>query len=149
MFKEIGRFFLERQKWIKAGKPYRSEEKIKELFKICSSNECQNYIKKNDKEGSCNICGCRLVARKEYLNKLAWATTECPLEPPKWGLETGFESLVLTDDEVKEAAKEEDKENEEFSSKGATIAAEQSAKEQSGKTAPAKKKGGCGCGKKK
>lgn len=82
MFKEIKQFVLEKIKWIQAGKPYRSLERIEEIFNIC--NGCTEYKPQNEREGSCGICGCRLTRLKENLSKNSWATTRCPLEEPKW-----------------------------------------------------------------
>jgi hypothetical protein len=121
MLDKINTFLQERKKWIKAGKPYRNEEKIKELFNICSSNDCQNYILSSNNEGNCNLCGCRLTPNKEYFNKLAWATTNCPLESPKWGPEQDYINYKTTE-EIQE-------ENE-------IIPPE---------PPPAEKRGGCGC----
>jgi hypothetical protein len=66
-------------RWIKAGRPVRSEEEIKQIFKtFCEP--CEAYDSKNS---SCCHCGCRVNRmRAAPLNKIAMATEECPLE--KW-----------------------------------------------------------------
>lgn len=131
------RYLEEKAKWKKAGKPVRSDERIKELFAICSP--CEYYKLKTDHSGSCGICGCNIKNRITSLNKLAWATTRCPLENPKWIEEEGYQNLEVSEAEIK---KEEQNE----------IVAEKvtdTKKEQNINPAPIKKKsGGCGCGKK-
>lgn len=79
------RFFTERTKWVQAGKPYRSDERMAEVFAICK--ECPFFNKETENGGSCGICGCKLSPTDKFLNKIAWATTECPLESPKWAPE--------------------------------------------------------------
>ena len=130
MFESIGRFMLERAKWKKRGKPLRNEQKIKELFAICSSNECQNYISKTESAGKCNICGCRLHITDLIMNKLAWSTTRCPLEEPKWIEEPGFENIQVSNEEAKEEVSKE----------------EQEQKLEDSAPPPPPKRGGCGCG---
>ncbi len=76
------RFAVEAAKWVKAGRPYRDEEKIKEIYQICS--DCEHYKPQSPGRGECGICGCKLRAESIMLNKIAWATTRCPLEQPKW-----------------------------------------------------------------
>ena len=98
MLNKIKQFFIEKTKWKKAGKPYRSDDKIDQLFIIC--NECDKYQKKDDNEGSCGVCGCRITNKKELFNKIAWATTKCPLEDPRWIEEPEFQSIEITDQEV-------------------------------------------------
>lgn len=89
-----------RKEWVSKGEPMRSPEKIHELHEICKT--CPHYqpsplddyfikqfIIKNDGMG-CEICGCFVNENQEY-NKLAWATTKCPLEPPRWIEEPEFQ----------------------------------------------------------
>lgn len=62
---------------IYSGFPKASKEEIEKRWTICNSCE---YFSKN--ENLCNICGCNLSNKKEFLNKLAWADQECPIH--KW-----------------------------------------------------------------
>ena len=68
-------------RWIKAGRPVRSEEDIRQIFEsICEP--CEGY---DAKSSSCLHCGCRVnLANAAMLNKIAMATEECPLS--KWGV---------------------------------------------------------------
>lgn len=80
------RYASERNKWAQAGKPYRTDARILEIFdNQCAP--CENFNPEGEGKGSCGICGCRLLREGKMLNKLAWATTECPLTPPKWDAE--------------------------------------------------------------
>lgn len=83
-------FLEERKKWKKSGSPTRSDDRIKELFSICSSNKCGQYIKISDNHGQCGICQCHLRTGSINLNKLAYATTKCPYDPPFWTEEPEF-----------------------------------------------------------
>lgn len=104
--KKVKRFYLERKKWIKAGNPKRTADEINNLFdNICS--KCEHFKKKGPHEGKCGICGCRLTRKKEYLNKLAWATTSCPLDNPKWIALPEYSNIELSEQEIKEAANEQ------------------------------------------
>lgn len=90
LLKIAQRFLEERKKWKQAGAPTRSSERIQELFNICSSNECGQYIKITDNHGQCGICQCHLKVGSVNLNKLAYATTRCPHDPPFWVEEDEF-----------------------------------------------------------
>lgn len=94
----VKRFLVETLKWKQAGSPVRSEERIKELFEICSSNQCGQYQKANDRMGKCGLCGCSLKDTNAGLNKLAWATTNCPHDPPLWK----EEEIQVAKEEVQE-----------------------------------------------
>jgi hypothetical protein len=98
MFDKLKRFISERAKWKKAGSVYRTTNEAQQLFEICK--KCEHFKKKGPAEGSCGICGCRLTRSKEYFNKLAWATTRCPLEPPKWVEMKGFENIEVSEEEM-------------------------------------------------
>jgi len=65
-------------RWIKAGRPVRSEEDTKRIFEtFCEP--CEDYV-----EGTCRHCGCRVnLMNAPLLNKIAMATEECPLG--QWG----------------------------------------------------------------
>ena len=85
----IYRYLHEREIWKKAGKPYRSDEEIERIFKVCE--ECEHFNKKSEQLGSCNICGCYLKSQSKSFNKIAWSTTFCPAVPPKWIAEVELE----------------------------------------------------------
>lgn len=98
LYDMAARYLEEKAKWKKAGKPVRTDEKIKELFSICVS--CEHYKKISELSGSCGICGCHLKNTNTSLNKLAWATTKCPLENPKWEEEQDFQSIQISQKEI-------------------------------------------------
>lgn len=78
----------ERKKWIEAGKPMRSEEEIKRIHDLCS--QCPMFRKKEGHISGydkCGICECNLHPTSKTLNKIAWATTECPKDDPEWTAE--------------------------------------------------------------
>lgn len=78
----ISQFALERAIWIKAGKPIRDKDRMKEIYQICKG--CEHF-----NANACQVCGCRLhPVDTTFPNKIAWATTECPLDTPKWLAET-------------------------------------------------------------
>lgn len=64
-----------------SGKQVASLPQIVNRFRICST--CPQY---NDAEGRCAICGCfvNLLHDGQGMNKLEWATENCPHNPPKW-----------------------------------------------------------------
>jgi hypothetical protein len=66
-------------RWIKAGRPVRSEEEIKQIFEThCAP--CEAYDKRSS---ACRHCGCRVnFSTTAPLNKIAMRTEECPLG--KW-----------------------------------------------------------------
>lgn len=122
MMNKIKKFLLEQAKWIKSGQPYRTEEKIQEIFNLCKT--CEHFLKnKKENEGNCGICGCRLTESKQYMSKNSWATTRCPLEEPKWVEEPEYQNIEVSEKEIKVVEQQPEK-----------------------ITAP-KKHGGCGCGK--
>ena len=74
----------ERKKWIAAGKPVRSPERVAELFdNVCSP--CEYFVATGVDKGVCGLCRCSL---KRYVgawfNKLEWGTTRCPAKKPRW-----------------------------------------------------------------
>lgn len=77
------RYKRERDVWVEAGKPLRSPEQIKEIFNICKG--CPFFDESEAGVGNCGICGCFIKEKGNLLNKAAWATTQCPHNPPKWG----------------------------------------------------------------
>jgi len=67
-------------KWVAAGCPTRTPERIDELHQICLS--CELY---NPEAKQCNVCGCYVGGRKGWLNKLLFATERCAAPgAPKW-----------------------------------------------------------------
>ena len=119
MIKKINQFIQEYIKWKKSGHPIRTQERVNELFIICSSNECKNYNKKDEDSGGCNICGCTLNKEMTGLNKLLWSTTKCPYDPPFWTEEEEYKGVVVTEQEI----------------------------QQEQPPRPEPRQGGCGCGK--
>jgi hypothetical protein len=83
--------------WMERGKPMRTQECIDNIFdNICS--KCDKY-----NGYACRICGC-YINKRLYLNKLAWGTTKCPANPPKWIEDNGFaiDRLEQTNDILSE-----------------------------------------------
>ncbi len=71
-------------KWIKAGRPVRTQERVDELLAICRA--CPFLNRTNPNREFCTKCGCRVNgdAANPTTNKLAMATESCPLDPPRW-----------------------------------------------------------------
>jgi hypothetical protein len=71
-------------RWVAAGRPTRSQERINEILTtICDAKPvpCEKF-----KDGACSSCGCKINANPSALrNKLAMATEACPLG--KWQAE--------------------------------------------------------------
>lgn len=59
-----------------------TQEEINERLDICKG--CELYKKIGDDYGYCSHddCGCNISSHEKYLNKLYWASQECPLK--KW-----------------------------------------------------------------
>lgn len=81
----INRFLLRLKTFIKAltfhiyaGSPKCNRKQILERFEICKS--CDKY---NSILSQCDVCGCNINNKKIFMNKLAWADQECPIQ--KWG----------------------------------------------------------------
>jgi uncharacterized paraquat-inducible protein A len=70
-------FFLSLWWHIWAGFPKSTQEQINTRLNICKS--CEMYDIKNSQ---CLVCGCGLSDKKIFMNKLAWADQNCPLD--KW-----------------------------------------------------------------
>jgi uncharacterized paraquat-inducible protein A len=75
--KKICRFLYALFWHIISGFPTANSTQILERYDICV--QCENF---NKDKSICNICGCNLSRRKEFMNKLAWADSECPIN--KW-----------------------------------------------------------------
>jgi hypothetical protein len=59
------------------GMPKSSQSVIDSRYSICLS--CDSFDKKNKE---CIECGCNINNKRIFMNKLAWADQECPLN--KW-----------------------------------------------------------------
>ena len=79
------RFLAAYAKWRASGKLCLPFEGILRRFRICS--RCEQY---NDLTGQCNVCHCfiNLLHDGQGMNKLEWASEQCPLKPPKWNKQT-------------------------------------------------------------
>lgn len=75
--KKILRFFKSLLFHIGAGLPKSTQQEIDERFAICSS--CDSHSKSAQ---MCLECGCNINNKRIFLNKLAWADQQCPLN--KW-----------------------------------------------------------------
>jgi hypothetical protein len=64
---------------VAAGMPMASDAEILRRHDICMGCEFM-------KDGACTKCGCPIVRAKQYVSKLSWADSECPVG--KWGKET-------------------------------------------------------------
>jgi hypothetical protein len=60
-----------------SGFPKSTQDQINFRYNICISCEKFNSIK-----SECGVCGCAINQKKIFMNKLAWADQECPLQ--KW-----------------------------------------------------------------
>lgn len=69
-------------KWLAAGKPVRSQERVNEILAICQA--CPFLVSKKSGDTYCGKCGCPVNAKLEARNKLYLCTEECPLDPPRW-----------------------------------------------------------------
>jgi pyridoxine 5-phosphate synthase len=69
-------------RWIKAGRPVRSQRQIQEIYEICK--QCRAL---DSATNSCKYCGCRVTDHSNpMMNRIAVATERCPVG--KWPLET-------------------------------------------------------------
>ena len=66
-------------RWIKAGRPVRSEEEIQRIY----GSYCKPCDAYDEESSSCRHCGCRVnLATAAMMNKIAMATETCPVD--KW-----------------------------------------------------------------
>lgn len=66
-------------RWIKAGRPIRSENEIEDIYET----HCKNCRAFDHETNSCKYCGCKLgTGTNPLINKIAMATERCPVE--KW-----------------------------------------------------------------
>lgn len=80
LIRKINRFLKSLIFHVYSGFPKSSQEQINSRYKICLS--CDSFDKINSQ---CMECGCNINNKKIFMNKLAWADQECPLD--KWGKE--------------------------------------------------------------
>jgi len=70
--------FLNSLWWhIYSGFPKSTQQEIDDRYKICLG--CEKYL---SHKSECGVCGCAISNKKRFLNKLAWADQECPIN--KW-----------------------------------------------------------------
>jgi hypothetical protein len=80
---KVKNFAVASAKHVAAGMPMASDEEILRRHDICMACEFM-------KDGACTKCGCPIVRAKQYVSKLSWADSECPVG--KWGKETPAQS---------------------------------------------------------
>lgn len=73
---KVKNFATAAAKHIAAGAPLASDEEIIRRHDICMACEFM-------KDGACTQCGCPIVRARQYVSKLSWADSECPVG--KWG----------------------------------------------------------------
>jgi len=91
IFQRTKNYLKERHKWVKSGKQYRSLKLIEYIYDTFCKN-CEHNIN-NDGNNLCNICGCFIAPQGTKMNKLAWTTTKCPDDPPRWIQDTNVSLL--------------------------------------------------------
>lgn len=82
---KAGRMASAYKRWVMAGRPVRSPERIAEIFDtLCKPCE---FFKptRNPNDGSCEKCGCSLKRRGKLMNKIRLASESCPAG--KWAAE--------------------------------------------------------------
>ena len=84
MSRQVASFTAAQVRWITAGRPVRSPERIAEIFtQLC--RPCEHFRPgRTEDEGSCRLCGCCLRRNGGLLNKIKMATEQCPKSPPAW-----------------------------------------------------------------
>lgn len=82
MLERPKRFVNEHLRWAKAGFPLRPVQLVTQLF-IEQCKPCENFEGGNAL-GVCKLCTCAVRREGVVGNKLAMATTRCPLPEPKW-----------------------------------------------------------------
>ena len=73
-------------RWVAAGRPTRSPERIAQVLEICRA--CPAYRSSGGRP-QCGYCGCSINSSRDGVrNKIAMATEVCPHpQGPKWGAE--------------------------------------------------------------
>lgn len=78
LIEKIGNFATAEAKWMAAGMPTRTPERVQEIL-VQHCTPCQYF------NGEiCRLCGCPVNRAKNFRNKLHLATEGCPDKPPKW-----------------------------------------------------------------
>jgi len=80
---KVKNFAVASAKHVAAGMPMASDAEILRRHDICLACEFM-------KDGACQKCGCPIVRAKQYVSKLSWADSECPVG--KWGKELPAQS---------------------------------------------------------
>jgi hypothetical protein len=80
---KVRNFAVASAKHVAAGMPMASDAEIIRRHDICMGCEFM-------KDGACTKCGCPIVRARQYVSKLSWADSECPVG--KWGKETPHQS---------------------------------------------------------
>ena len=62
---------------ISLGLPKCTKDEILYRYSLCL--DCEKFVKH---KSECGVCGCSISNKSKFLNKLAWADQECPLN--KW-----------------------------------------------------------------
>lgn len=77
-------------RWIRHGRPVRSNEQVEALYAICES--CNVFDRK---KSICTICDCNVnLSTHATLNKLLMATESCPLG--KWDVSVPLKQKIKT-----------------------------------------------------
>ena len=74
------RFLKAYIKWNLAGRPVRHHLVVRIIY----DDICWPCIHLDRNSDSCSLCGCRIHRTDRAMNKLVWATEECPRQPPFW-----------------------------------------------------------------
>lgn len=94
-------------RWIKAGRPTRSEEEVAAILEQ-HCRPCQHYVSRGRADnGACSLCGCRVNLGKK-LNKLRWATEGCPDDPPKFTATVDDRGQPMTSQEQARMSREQE-----------------------------------------
>jgi hypothetical protein len=80
---KVKNFAVASAKHVAAGMPMASDAEILRRHDLCMGCEFM-------KDGACTKCGCPIVRAKQYVSKLSWADSECPVG--KWGKEVPAQS---------------------------------------------------------
>ena len=62
---------------IARGLPKCTKTEILQRYNICTN--CEHF---DQNKSQCGICGCNVSQKPQFLNKLAWADQQCPIN--KW-----------------------------------------------------------------
>jgi len=73
-----------RERWKAAGSPLRTDEEKRAIYSICERCPTGDFNPDNAAAafgfagGECKVCKCGLSPERVILNKIAWATEDCP-----------------------------------------------------------------------